>query len=240
VPEVHLPHIDDEEDGGDTAPAAAAPDATVGAETAGPPRRRQSRSLLKIGLEVLLISAGVFLGLLGEQWRERAHHRELAEASLRRFRTEMQTNRKAVADVQGRHRASLERLLAFFKAYDGADPNARQAMSIPDVSTDPAFLEYSAWDLALATQSLEYIDQDVAFAIAHVYAIQRQLDEGTRAVTQAMYATGSGPTFVRNGLTTYLGDCTLLEPRLLAVYDGMLARLDRVLGGTEPPGAATR
>ena len=50
-----------------------------------------------IGLEVVLISAGVFLGLMGEQWRERAEQRELASETLRRFRTEILANRSAVA-----------------------------------------------------------------------------------------------------------------------------------------------
>ena len=36
-------------------------------------------SIPKTLLEVALISVGVFLGLAGEQWRERAHQRELAE-----------------------------------------------------------------------------------------------------------------------------------------------------------------
>ena len=39
-------------------------------------------SIFKILLEVVLISAGVFLGLAGEQWRENARHRELAERTL--------------------------------------------------------------------------------------------------------------------------------------------------------------
>jgi hypothetical protein len=43
---------------------------------------------LKILLEVVLITAGVFLGLAGESWRESREHRELAEQSLRRFREE--------------------------------------------------------------------------------------------------------------------------------------------------------
>jgi hypothetical protein len=33
-----------------------------------------------------------------------------------------------------------------------------------------------------------------------------------------------------NGVTTYYGDCTLLEPRLLKIYDEILPRLDRALG----------
>jgi hypothetical protein len=74
---VHRPDLDDDED------------ATPDADAASPRRStgqvaHRSKSLLKIVLEVLLISGGVFLGLMGEQWREHTQHRELAEASLRR------------------------------------------------------------------------------------------------------------------------------------------------------------
>src|SRR5262245_32508359 len=57
------------------------------------------KSVWHIGLEVLLISAGVFLGLMGEQWRETQHRRELAEQALRRFKTELTANRTAVESV---------------------------------------------------------------------------------------------------------------------------------------------
>ena len=37
--------------------------------------------MLKLVLEVAMISVGVFLGLAGEQWREHTHQRELAIAT---------------------------------------------------------------------------------------------------------------------------------------------------------------
>jgi hypothetical protein len=49
------------------------------------PKTASGKSLFKIVLEVSLISLGVFLGLMGEQWRERSEHHELAMESLRRF-----------------------------------------------------------------------------------------------------------------------------------------------------------
>jgi hypothetical protein len=198
---------------------------------------RRSKSILTIGLEVLLISAGVFLGLMGEQWRERAEHREIAEVSLRRFRTELQANRQAVAAVADKHVLKLKNLQSYLRAYAMADPKAKRQLAWPDTGTDPAFLEYSAWDLALATQSLAYIDSELAFSIAHVYAAQRQLDDATRGITQAMYATPDAIVFLSNGLMTYFGDCTLIEPRLLKIYDEILPRLDRALG--ESPGRNT-
>ena len=61
---------------------------------------------------MVLISADVFLGLAGEQWRENARHRELAEDALGRFRSELRANRKAVADVKDYHVDLLKELNA--------------------------------------------------------------------------------------------------------------------------------
>jgi hypothetical protein len=223
VPDIHLPRLEEEEDATDRHPVAAIPAAPAGQAITATGHRPMS--LLKIGLEVLLISAGVFLGLMGEQWRERAQHREIAEVSVRRFRTELQANRTSVAAVKDKHIAKLQMLRAYF----ARDPAGRPPLSSLDDATDPAFIESSAWDLALATQSLAYIDSDLALAISHVYAAQRQLEDAARAVTQAMYATTDGAAFLSHGLATYWGDCTLLEPRLLTMYDDVLPRLNRAL-----------
>jgi hypothetical protein len=189
-------------------------------------------SVVRVALEVVLISVGVFLGLMGDEWRERAQHRELAEASLRRFRAEFRTNRNAVASVKDKHIAKLNDLRAYF----AADPGTRRKLPVPNTGLSPAFFEYTAWDLAQATQSLAYIDPDLAFSISHVYAAQRQLDELTRAITQSMYSRPDLNTFLL-GVSTYFGDCTLHEPRLLTIYDEILPRLDRALGDV-PAGAS--
>jgi hypothetical protein len=62
--DVHIPKLEDHTD---------EPVAAVVA-----PQRHRGKSIATIALEVVLISGRVFLGLMGEQWRERAHERELA------------------------------------------------------------------------------------------------------------------------------------------------------------------
>jgi hypothetical protein len=182
----------------------------------------------RILVEVALITAGVLLALLVDEWRERAEHRQLAEDTLRRIRTEFRTNRAAVAGVKDKHVAYLKRISDYFSA----DAAARASMPYPSLPTDPAFLEYTAWDLAIATQALGYLDPDVAQATAHVYAVQRQLDAATRDATHVMYlhAGNADPTPLTRSLAVYFGDCTIIEPRLLALYDEVLPRLDAAIG----------
>ena len=51
---------------------------------------------LKVGLEVVLITIGVFFALLADQWRDASHERALAADALRRFRAEIVANQQSV------------------------------------------------------------------------------------------------------------------------------------------------
>ncbi len=201
------------------------PDSELTAPTALDGRHsRGSRSFLRIALEVALIALGVLLALLVDQWRERVAHHELARATLTRIHAEFVSNRAAVAGVRAYHDSSLARIQAFLRA----DEQAQQRLDNPFQGTSPAFLEYTAWDLAIATESLGYLDPDLAQAISHVYAVQRQLDDATRDITQVMYHR-AGERDLRpflGSMAVYFGDCGIIEPRLLGLYDGILPRLE--------------
>ena len=223
VPDVHLPHLDEhDEDDKKAAPhtqAAAMPAATR------PPR---SRSLARIVLEVALIATGVFLGLLGEQWRESAHRRELAEASLRRFRAEIVSNRKAIEAVKDYHVTTKKIVDAYF----AADPKKRQRADVQISGIQPPFLEHTAWDLALATQSLVYIDPQLAFGLSRIYNVQQEVSGLTSGVLQAMYLlnpTQNLDAFL-GAVAIYYGDVVMIEPKLVKMYDEILPQIDRALG----------
>jgi hypothetical protein len=211
----------------DHVPPSSPPDSAASVP-ARPPSSLDRGSYRKILLEVALITIGVFLALLVDEWRERAAHEQLAEDTLRRFRTEFRANRDAVAGVRDKHVESL----AVIRAYFAADPVTRSKMAYPFMSTNPAFMEYTAWDLAIATQALSYVEPDLAQGVAHVYAVQRQLDGATRDVTLVMYtrAGDADPVPLTRSLATYFDDCTLIEPRLLKLYDEILPKLDVRLG----------
>src|SRR4051812_13371968 len=146
MPEVHLPHLDDHDD----APVAAGP---------APAHAARGKSILNIALEVVLISAGVFLGLAGEQWRETTHRRELAHATLERFRTEVLDNRKAVLREKDYHVALRTSLHAYFDA----PPAKRASVPVDIEGVRPVAFETTAWDLAIGTQSLADLDPPLAY-----------------------------------------------------------------------------
>lgn len=216
MPEVHLPHLEDENNETDApeTPAAAAP------------HRTRGKSALKLALEVLLIGTGVFLGLAGEQWRESREHRQRAEASLRRFRTELADNKKAVAAVRDYHvtlRTSLRQYLS-------ATPEQRKSISIKMEGVRPVFFETTAWDLALATQSLADIPEDVAFDLSRVYRIQQAYVQLSQGMLNAMFINSpySGSEAFLGSVAVYLDDVTLFEPQLLKMYDELLPKIEAV------------
>jgi hypothetical protein len=179
--------------------------------------------LLKIGLEVALISVGVFLALMGDQWRENAQKRELAQSSLRGFRTEIVANRKAVAAVREYH----VRVLADLRAYLAAEPAKRKLANVQIRGIQPVFFDQTAWDLAIATQALAHIDQALALNLSRIYGLQRSYADETRGMMQAVFLRPFVETF--EGLTAYYGDLVIWEPQLLQMYDEVLPRIDGAL-----------
>jgi hypothetical protein len=224
MPEVHLPHLEEESEG-EHHPATRA------TKPHGP-----WRSIVKIGLEVLLITTGVSLGLAGEQWRENRHHQELAHISLERFRSEFQANRKAVALVVEDHRAELNGLVTYMRENNAAltahmiDRAKPIPYPLPRTITGSADVDFSAWDFALATQSLAYIDPDLVASMSSTYRLQQMYLDAHRNIQQASYQIIDIVIWL-NGVATYFGDAELYESLLLKRYDDILPRLEKVLGG---------
>lgn len=215
MPETHIPKLEKEED--------------KKQEPAGTRTRPEwARSLAKIALEVALISVGVFLGLAGEQWREDRRHHELAESSLRRFRSEIVENRKAVSDVREYHAKLLKQL----QNYLSKDRKSRNTAEVSVQGLRFVTFDQTAWDLAMTTQALTYVDPDLAFALSHVYNMQKVFNEFTRGMTQAMYLIPMQDNFdaFAQAADAYYGDAVFMEPKLLAEYDDLIRQIDRSLG----------
>ena len=188
----------------------------------------QRRPVLRVLFEIVLIASGVFLGLAGDAWREREQKREAARASLRRFRTEIAANRQAVAAVRDYHVTTLASVRAYL-----AKPNAtRNVADVPIRGLRWVTFEHSAWDIALATQALAYLDSDVAHSLSRVYSAQQSYTDLTRGMAQAMYLLNREDNFdaFAGALDAFFGDMTHMEPRLLAMYDELQPTIDRALG----------
>ena len=190
--------------------------------------RWHRRSLPMIALEVVLIAAGVFLGLAGEQWRENAQHRDLARESLRRLQTEIVTNRKSIEAVRDYHAAVHTSL----QGYLTADAKTRTLSSVRVTGLQPVIFEHAAWDLAQATQSLAYIDSDLAFALSRIYLRQEMYADFTGDALHASFLRppSENPDAFLHAMSGYFADIALWEPELVRMYDEVLPRIRRALG----------
>ena len=213
---------------GAAAPSEVAVSSVVAAPvTSTRPRRRRSRTAASMVLQVVLIAVGVFLGLAGEEWREDRENRRLAAEMLRRFRTELVTNRETVMGIKDYHVERLAELKTFF----AAPVDQRDATVVKFAGIRPPFFERTAWDLAIATQSLTFVDAELAFALSRTYGFQNLANELGRGVVDAMYArppTEADTNFFAV-LELYYSDLTGLEPGLVAAYDELIPAIDEAL-----------
>ena len=141
-------------------------------------------------------------------------------------------DRKAVEAVKDYHVTTKKSVDAYF----AANPKERQRVDVQLRGIQPAFLEHTAWDLALATQSLVYIDPQLAFGLSRIYNVQQEVSGLTSGVLQAMYLlnpTQNLDAFL-GAVAIYYGDIVMIEPKLVEMYDEILPQIDRALG--ESPG----
>jgi hypothetical protein len=195
-------------------------------------RTGASKSLVLVGLEAALISAGVFLGLMGDQWREDTRRREAAEGALARFRTELVANREAVMRVDDYH----VELKTSLDAYFAADQDERDGVSVRMQGLLPAAFDHSAWDLAIGSQALSDIDPELALGLSRIYRAQEMYAGLSTGVIEAMYLIPreESPSLLLRAFWSYLGDIVILEPELLRMYDEIVPVIDAELGDSAP------
>jgi hypothetical protein len=152
----------------------------------------------------------------------------------KRFRAEIDLNRRAVESVLSYHTA-LEKRIDKFLSADGA---TREKIGVQMQGIQPAHFEHAALDRALATQSLSYIDPKLGFSIARIYNLQQSYSSLTSGVLQSMYLhpPNKDPESFFAALSLYFGDIVLTEPGLLKMYAGIIPRIDSALGNK--PGRA--
>ena len=176
-------------------------------------------------LEVVLISAGVFIGLAAEQWRSDRQHRDQAHQALQRFKTEIEANRAAVMKNQD-YRARIRKDITAY-----LDPKLRPTVDLQMEGIKPVNFEHTAWDLALVTQALADIESALAFELARVYGQQQIYTDLTGGLMQAMYLRppSENLTAFLHSVKIYLDDIVEFDPGLVKMYDEVLPLIDRAL-----------
>lgn len=179
------------------------------------------RRALELLLEVLLISLGVFLGLLASNWHEAREHRANARAALRNFLDEIQLNRGAIERNRSYHE-TLARQLTEFLSSSEPMTESRFHEVVDFKGLRPVIFEHTAWDLALATQSLSYLQPRLAFDISKIYTKQDAFQKLENSFLASAYTPASFDSDSRKGMAvamqTYMNDVNQLEPAMILLY----------------------
>ena len=189
------------------------------------------RSLLNLLFEVVLIAVGVFLALWANNWREDREHRAQARAALRNFASEMEANRQAIEQNRAYHETFARELREFLASKEPASED-RLNKSVHFEGMRPVIFEHTAWDLALATQALSYLDPDLAFDISKVYTRQNAFQKLEDSFLAAAFTPASLSSDNVKGMATamelYLIDVNQQEPTILQLYDKVIPEVKDV------------
>jgi hypothetical protein len=183
------------------------------------------RSFFNLIFEVALIAVGVFLALWANNWHEDREHRAQARAALRNFAAEMETNRRAMQRNRAYHEAFARELREFLASKEPASED-RLNKSVHFEGMRPVIFEHTAWDLALATQALSYLEPDLAFDISKVYtdqnAFQKLEDSFLAAAFTPASLSGDNVKGMATAMELYLIDVNQQEPAILQLYDKVI------------------
>ena len=190
------------------------------------------RSFPNLLFEVVLIAVGVFLALWANNWHEDREHRAQARATLRNFAGEMEANRQATQRNRAYHEAFARELREFLASKEPTNED-RLNKSVHFEGMRPVIFEHTAWDLALATQALSYLDPDLAFDISKVYteqnAFQKLEDSFLAAAFTPASLSGDNVKGMATAMELYLIDVNQQEPAILQLYDKVIPEIKGAL-----------
>ena len=194
--------------------------------------RGGQRSFFNLLIEVVLIAVGVFLALWANNWHEDREHRAQAKAALRNFVGEMEANRQATQRNRTYHETFARELREFLASKEPANED-RLNKSVHFEGMRPVIFEHTAWDLALATQALSYLDPDLAFDISKVYTQQNAFQKLEDSFLAAAFTPASLSSDNVKGMATamelYLIDVNQQEPAILQLYDKVIPEINSAL-----------
>jgi type II secretory pathway pseudopilin PulG len=185
------------------------------------------RWLPRLVVESGLIVFSILLAFALNGWWQSRQRTRLAEQALANFRREIQLNRSRLQEVMPYHASLRDQFQVML-----AGGNVRTFANLSEVEGfqgfRPAFLTNTAWQAALVTGALTYLDYDTVGRLSELYTLQDRFV--TRSEPDFARQSGSfsedniGSTLV--AVVMYLGDVTIGERELLEAFDVVLQFLE--------------
>ena len=191
---------------------------------------RWSSWISRVLVESVLVVGSILLALALDEWNEDQDYQDLAMLSLVNFEREIQRNRLRLEDVSPFH-AGLRDVLANMDA-EGVDVPATTVRSILE-GFQPALLVSTAWETAVATGALGYMDYEVVAGLSLTYNMQEQLVTKNRSGLNDLllvgFRTGEVDLLVYSA-NRYMRELTEAEQELQGVYDLVLGLIAETIG----------
>lgn len=199
----------------------------------------RSKTFLKLLTEVGLVSLGVFLAVVAGQWRDAREHRATANATLRYFREDILANQQAIAKERAYHETLAKELGQFLAS---PSPHTTQGFeqTVHFRGMHPIIMEHTAWELALANQTLSNIAPRLAYAISRAYTKQEAFQTYENGFLQSAFTptafANQDPTGFVTAMSAYMTDVNIQEPALMEAYGQVLKEIDAVVPPAKPQG----
>ena len=181
-------------------------------------------------VESILLIGSILLALAMDEWSEDREYQDLAHRSLANFEREIGQNRVRVEDVTLFH-AGLRDVLANMNA--GSAPVTAATIRNIMEGFQPAILVNTAWETAVATGALGYMEYDVVAGLSLTYGLQERLAALNQSGLNDLLVGGfqSGDTeLLVYAANRYMRELTEAEQRLQEVYDLVLSLIAETIG----------
>ena len=186
--------------------------------------------LLRVTIESLLIVISILAALAVDEFRDGVRNRRLALQSLQIFQREMRQNQARLEDVIPYH-TGLRDVVAGMVADPAHIVEVRSAVE----GLEPVVLLNTAWQTALATGALNYIDVETVSALSLTYSMQQEFYDGTRAgpprFAVATASTSAEKLAEIQQILAHLGEVVRNEQELQAVYTNALQIIQAAIDG---------
>jgi hypothetical protein len=200
-----------------------------------PPKKMEgplqwNSGITRMLVESLLVVGSILFALAVDEWSEEREYEELAERSLVNFDREIKQNRVRLDDVTLFH-GGLRDVLSNMNA----SPSPVPATTIRNIMDgfQPAILVNTAWETAVATGALSYMDYDVVAGLSLTYGLQERLVAMSQSGLNDLLVEGfrGGDTeLLIYSANRYMRELTESEQRLTGVYDLVLGLIAETIG----------
>jgi len=178
-------------------------------------------------IQILSIIFSILLALGLNDWKESRNNKQLALTTLRNLKDELGNNRKAIE-------AALRDQRIFMRSLENGvsqlNSGKEKALALPEINLPDVLT--TAWETALVTKAMVYIDYDVILKLSEIYLQQKWLASLEDKVFQTILSPYSyekkNSGNLAKSLYASLKNIMEVEGKLLAMYDITLKKIETI------------